>query len=82
MPVQPDGELTQHQRLAAMLESKAAEIGRSLTDEATAAGLRIALKEMRRLLQGAHLSGFISDEGYRDLDTMVEAMMEAPGLLA
>lgn len=81
VPAQPDGELTPHERIAASLESKLAAIGRTLTDEATADGFRTALQEVRRLLEGARIHGLLSEDGYKELDTMVEAMMDAPGLL-
>lgn len=81
VPAQPDGELTPHERIAASLESKLAAIGRTLTDEATADGFRTALQEVRRLLEGARIHGLLSEDGYQELDTMVEAMMDAPGLL-
>lgn len=82
VPLQPDGTLTPHQRVAAHLEQLLADIGRSLTDEATADGLRIALQEARRLLDGARAQGAISKEAQGELDAMLAAMMEAPGLLA
>jgi len=82
VPIQPDGQLGPHERLAASLESKLAAVGRSLTDENTAAGLTVALTEVRRLLEGARLQGLISEDGYRELDTMVEAMLMAPALLS
>lgn len=81
VPAQPDGELTPHERIAASLESKLAVIGRSLTDEATADGFRTALQEVRRLLEGARTQGLLSEKSYKELDEMVKAMMDAPGLL-
>ena len=82
VPPQPDGTLTPHQRLAAHLEHLLAGLGRSLTDAATADGLRVGLGEARRLLQGARLQGQISQDAQAELDAMLAAMMEAPGLLA
>jgi len=81
VPEQSDGTLTPHQRLAAHLEQLLAGLGRSLTDEATADGLRVGLGEARRLLEGARLQGQISQEAQAELDAMLGAMMEAPGLL-
>lgn len=81
MPAQPDGELTPHERLAASIESRLAAIGRTLTDEPTADGYRIGLQEVRRLLEGARTQGMLAEPVYTELDTMVEAMMSAPGLL-
>jgi hypothetical protein len=81
VPAQPDGTLTPHQRIAAHLEQLLADIGRTLTDEATADGLRVGLSQARHLLDGAKLQGLISEEAHRELDAMFEAMMEAPGLL-
>lgn len=81
VPLQPDGTLTPHQRVAARLEQLLAEIGRTMTDKATADGLRVGLSQARHLLNGARTQGLISEEAHRELDTMFEAMMEAPGLL-
>ncbi|MER6249423.1 hypothetical protein [Streptomyces griseorubiginosus] len=81
VPLQPDGTLTPHQRIAARLEHLLSEIGRTLTDEATADGLRVGLSQARLLLDGARKQGLITKEAYEELDGMLAAMMEAPGLI-
>lgn len=81
VPAQPDGTLTQHQRVAALFEQSFVDAGRTLTDAKTAEDMRIALGAVVELLKGARAKGLITEKAYADLDNMVRAMMEAPGLL-
>ncbi|MEU5043231.1 hypothetical protein [Streptomyces griseorubiginosus] len=81
VPLQPDGTLTPHQRVAARFEQRFAQAGRTLTDAKTAEDMRIALGAVVELLNGARAQGLISEEAHADLANMVVAMMEAPGLL-
>lgn len=81
VPLQPDGQLTPHQRIAAHLEQLLVAIGRTLTDKPTADGLRVGLGEARRLLEGAQLQGKISKDVQAEIDALLAAMMEAPRLL-
>jgi hypothetical protein len=81
VPPQPTGDLTPHERIAAKLEGSFKRHGRTLTDEGTATDFRIALTEMRTLLNGALQKGLLNEDQHRSLDAHVEAMLAAPGLL-
>lgn len=74
-------DLTPQQKLAATLEARFAEHGRSLTDADTAADFLITLRTVRHMLEGALVEGVLDDAGHADLTAMIEGMMEAPGLL-
>lgn len=81
MPPRPGPDLTPQQKLAASLEARFAQYGRTLTDEDTAEGMLITLDAVRAMLQGAHAQGLLTDDAYRDLDAMIAGMANAPGLL-
>ncbi|MGV9278130.1 hypothetical protein [Streptomyces griseosporeus] len=78
----PPADITPQQRLAAALERRFADHGRSLTDADTAAAFHITLGQVRQMLEGARVEGVLTDDAHADLDAMIEGMMGAPGMLA
>ena len=82
VPIQPDGPLSDDERMAAKLEQVFAQHGRSLTDENTALDVGIILGEWRKILARAREAGRIDDVAHQSLDGMLEAMIAAAALLA
>lgn len=82
VPPEAASELTPQQKLAASLEARFAQFGRTLTDAGSAQDFRITLGAVRGMLEGARHQGMLTEEAWQDLDAMLEGMLGAPGLLA
>lgn len=82
VPIQPTGELSPEERMAAKLEAVFAHHGRSLTDQNTALDVGIILGEWRKILARAREAGRLDEAAHRSLDSMLEGMIAASALLA
>ncbi|GHB15255.1 hypothetical protein GCM10018777_55650 [Streptomyces albogriseolus] len=78
MPADP---LTPEERLAASVEEKFRQHGRTLTDETTAEIFTLTLGIARDMLEGARVGEVINDGQHRELDALYLGMLAAPSIL-
>ncbi|MGV9226352.1 hypothetical protein ACWDPF_27205 [Streptomyces albogriseolus] len=81
MPADEQRPLTTEERLAASVEEKFRQHGRTLTDESTAEVFTISLGIVRTLLEGARHGEVIDDGQHAELDALYLGMLAAPGIL-